>query len=94
MSQFSDDAPKLRGLRQTLKFPAVMLFITILSEGEAKESSCCFIASYAINIYVVLMTGEPYRDTDAEEVHGRTIKKKERPMIRLLEKTEYPVTKC
>ena len=46
-----------------------------------------------IDIYFVLKTGEPYQDMGAEAVHERTSKRKERSMIRSLEKAGYSVTR-
>jgi transposase len=47
-----------------------------------------------IDIYFVLTTGEPYQDMGAKAVHERTIKRKERSMIRSLEKAGYSVTRA
>jgi hypothetical protein len=47
-----------------------------------------------IDKYFVLTTGEPYQDTGAKAVHERTIKRKERSMIRSLEKAGYSVTRA
>jgi len=47
-----------------------------------------------IDIYFVLTKGEPYQDTGAKAVHERTIKRKERSMIRSLEKAGYSVTRA
>lgn len=47
-----------------------------------------------IDIYFVLTTGEPYQDKGAKAVHERTIMRKERSMIRSLEKAGYSVTRA
>jgi len=46
-----------------------------------------------MDIYRVLKTGTPYQDTGAEEANERATKRKERSMIRLLEKAGYSVVK-
>jgi hypothetical protein len=46
-----------------------------------------------IDIYHVLKTGEPYQDAGAEAVCERTMKRRERSMIRSLEKAGYSVVK-
>lgn len=47
-----------------------------------------------IDIYYVLRTGEPYQDAGAEAVCERTMKRRERSMIRSLEKAGYSVVKA
>jgi wobble nucleotide-excising tRNase len=47
-----------------------------------------------IDIYFVLKTGEPYQDMGADAIHERTSRRKERSMIRSLEKAGYSVTKA
>jgi transposase len=47
-----------------------------------------------IEIYRVLTTGEPYQDIGFEEAHERAIKRRERAMIRSLEKAGYSVAKA
>lgn len=47
-----------------------------------------------IDIYFVLTTGEPYQDIGSKAVHERTIKRKERSMIRSLEMAGYSVTRA
>jgi transposase len=47
-----------------------------------------------IEIYHVLTTGEPYQDIGFEEAHERAIKRRERAMIRSLEKAGYSVAKA
>ena len=47
-----------------------------------------------IDIYYVLTTGEPYHDIGAAAACERTIKKRERSMIRSLEKAGYSVIKA
>jgi hypothetical protein len=47
-----------------------------------------------IDIYFVLTAGEPYQDKGAKAVHERTIMRKERSMIRSLEKAGYSVTRA
>jgi transposase len=46
-----------------------------------------------IEIYHVLTTGEPYQDIGFEEAHERAIKRRERAMIRSLERAGYSVAK-
>jgi transposase len=46
-----------------------------------------------IDIYYVLKTGEPYQDMGAEAVVERAAKRRERSMIRSLEKAGYTVAK-
>lgn len=46
-----------------------------------------------IDIYYVLTTGEPYQDIGAEAVCERTMKRREKSMIRSLEKAGYSVVK-
>jgi hypothetical protein len=46
-----------------------------------------------MDIYRVLKTGAPYQDTGAEEANERATKRKERSMIRLLEKAGYEVVR-
>jgi transposase len=46
-----------------------------------------------MDIYRVLKTGAPYQDTGAEEANERATKRKERSMIRLLEKAGYAVVR-
>ena len=46
-----------------------------------------------MDIYHVLKTGTPYQDTGAEADNERATKKKERSMIKLLEKAGYSVVK-
>ncbi len=47
-----------------------------------------------IDIYYILKTGEPYQDTGAKAVCERTTKRRERSMIRSLEKAGYSVVKA
>jgi len=47
-----------------------------------------------IDIYFVLKTGEAYQDLGAEAIHERTSRRKERSMIRSLEKAGYSVIKA
>jgi transposase len=47
-----------------------------------------------IDIYYVLKSGEPYQDTGAEAVCERKMKRRERSMIRSLEKAGYSVVKA
>jgi transposase len=47
-----------------------------------------------IEIYHVLTTGEPYQDIGFEEAHERAIKRRERAMIRSLEKAGYSVARA
>jgi len=47
-----------------------------------------------MDIYYVLKTGMPYQDTGAEEADERASMKKERSMIRLLEKAGYSVVRA
>ena len=47
-----------------------------------------------IDIYFVLKTGETYQDLGAEAIHERTSRRKERSMIRSLEKAGYSVIKA
>lgn len=47
-----------------------------------------------IEIYHVLTTGEPHQDIGFEEAHERAIKRRERAMIRSLEKAGYSVAKA
>jgi transposase len=47
-----------------------------------------------IDIYHVLNTGEPYQDIGAETVNERATKRRERSMIRSLEKAKYSVVKA
>jgi hypothetical protein len=47
-----------------------------------------------IDIYYVLKTRVPYQDSDAEAVCERTMKRRERSMIRSLEKAGYSVVKA
>jgi len=48
-----------------------------------------------IDIYYVLKSGEPYQDIGAEAVCERTMmKRRERSMIRSLEKAGYSVVKA
>jgi hypothetical protein len=46
-----------------------------------------------MDIYRVLKTGTPYQDTGAEEANERATKKRERSMIRQLEKAGYAVVR-
>ena len=46
-----------------------------------------------MDIYHALKTGTPYQDTGAEEANERATKKKERSMIRSLEKAGYSVVR-
>ncbi len=46
-----------------------------------------------MDIYYVLKTGEPYQDIGAEVVVERAAKRRERSMIRSLEKAGYTVAK-
>jgi transposase len=46
-----------------------------------------------IDIYYVLKTGVPYQDKGAEVVHEKAVKRRERIMIRSLEKAGYSVVK-
>jgi len=47
-----------------------------------------------IDIYYVLKSGEPYQDIGAEAVCERTMKRREKSMIRSLEKAGYSVVKA
>jgi transposase len=47
-----------------------------------------------IDIYYVLKTGEPYQDIGAEAAQERAAKRRERSMIRSLEKAGYSVAKA
>jgi len=47
-----------------------------------------------IDIYYVLKSGKPYQDTGAEAVYEITMKRRERSMIRSLEKAGYSVAKA
>jgi transposase len=47
-----------------------------------------------IDIYRILKTGEPYQEIGAEVVYERSIKRKEKSMIRSLERAGYTVTKA
>ena len=47
-----------------------------------------------IDIYYVLKTRVPYQDSDAEAVCERTMKRRERSMIRSLETAGYSVVKA
>src|SRR5512137_468523 len=46
-----------------------------------------------IDIYCVLKTGEPYQEIGAEATHERAVARRERSMIRLLERAGYSVTR-
>jgi len=46
------------------------------------------------DIYRVLKTETPYQDTGAKEANERATQKKERSMIRLLEKAGYSVIRA
>jgi hypothetical protein len=47
-----------------------------------------------IDIYLVLNTGEPYQDIGAETVNEKATKRRERSMIKALEKAGYSVVKA
>jgi hypothetical protein len=47
-----------------------------------------------IDIYRILKTGEPYQEIGAEVVYERSIKRREKSMIRSLERAGYTVTKA
>jgi transposase len=47
-----------------------------------------------IDIYRVLKTGEPYQEIGAEATHERAVARRERSMIRLLERAGYSVTRA
>ncbi len=47
-----------------------------------------------IDIYYVLKTEEPYQDVGAEAIHQRATERRERSMIRSLEKAGYSVVKA
>jgi transposase len=46
-----------------------------------------------IDIFRILKTKEPYQDAGAEAVHERILAKRERYMVRSLEKAGYSVTR-
>lgn len=47
-----------------------------------------------IDIYRILKTGEPYQEIGAEVVYERSIKRREKSMIKSLERAGYAVTKA
>jgi transposase len=47
-----------------------------------------------IDIYRILKTGEPYQEIGAEVVYERSIKRREKSMIKSLERAGYTVTKA
>jgi transposase len=47
-----------------------------------------------IDIYRILKTGQPYQEIGAEVVYERSIKRREKSMIRSLERAGYTVTKA
>jgi hypothetical protein len=47
-----------------------------------------------IDIYYVLKTGEPYQDVGADAADERAIRRRERSMIRSLEKAGYSVMRA
>ena len=59
-----------------------------------KRSLVALAHRMLIDIFFVLKTGEPYQDMGAEAVHERTLKRRERSMVRSLEKAGYSVTKA
>jgi hypothetical protein len=47
-----------------------------------------------IDIYYVLKTGEPYQEIGSKMVYERTSKRREKSMIRSLERAGYSVAKA
>ncbi len=70
------------------------IYHNLVRRKGKKRSLVALAHRMLIDIYFVLKTGEPYQDMGAEAVHERTSKRRERSMVRSLEKAGYSVTKA
>ena len=70
------------------------IYHNIVRRRGKKRALVALAHRMLIDIYYVLKTGEPYQDIGAEAVHERTIKRRERSMIRSLERAGYSVAKA
>jgi transposase len=69
------------------------IYQNIVRRRGKKRALVALAHRMLIDIYYVLKTGEPYQDIGAKAVHERTLKRRERSMIRSLEKAGYSVAK-
>jgi transposase len=70
------------------------IYQNIVRRRGKKRALVALAHRMLIDIYYVLKTGEPYQDIGAKAVHERTLKRRERSMIRSLEKAGYSVEKA
>ena len=70
------------------------IYQNIVRRRGKKRALVALAHRMLIDIYYVLKTGEPYQDIGAKAVHERTSKRRERSMIRSLEKAGYSVAKA
>jgi hypothetical protein len=68
--------------------------INIVRRRGKKRALVAVAHRMLIDIYYVLKTGEPYQDIGAEAAQERAAKRRERSMIRSLEKAGYSVAKA
>jgi transposase len=70
------------------------IYHNIVRRRGKKRALVAIAHHMLIDIFYVLKTGEPYQDIGAEEVRERAVKRRERSMIRSLEKAGYLVAKA
>jgi transposase len=70
------------------------IYQNIVRRRGKKRALIALAHRMLIDIYYVLKTGEPYQDIGAKAVHERILKRRERSMIRSLEKAGYSVAKA
>jgi transposase len=77
------------------KGSAYYTFYNNLAKRIGKKKALVAVAHrMLIDIYRVLKTGEPYQDVGAKAADERAIQRRERSMIRSLEKAGYSVTRA